>query len=94
MLRALPGAGESDPAEIEALKAAHAGHAKEVYSMKAATVHHASVEERLNFLEQMLGDSVDKHGKELAAGPGWCRLCARTRFCPSAALAFASPLHH
>mmetsp|Transcript_30169 Transcript_30169/g.76232 ORF Transcript_30169/g.76232 Transcript_30169/m.76232 type:complete len:187 (+) Transcript_30169:3-563(+) len=41
--------------------------AKDLDALKALHAHHATMAERLDYLEQLLGDSADKHATELAA---------------------------
>merc|ERR1719382_1816441 len=56
--------------ELKALKAAHEKHAgdtsRDMADLKALSTHHASIPERMDYLESLLGDSADKHSKELA----------------------------
>mmetsp|Transcript_105874 Transcript_105874/g.265100 ORF Transcript_105874/g.265100 Transcript_105874/m.265100 type:complete len:978 (+) Transcript_105874:186-3119(+) len=59
--------------ELADLKAAHekhaaamSKHAKDLDTVKGKSVHHASIEERLKYLEQVTGDSADKHNAQLA----------------------------
>jgi len=61
-------------AELQALKeahakfvAAHGKHAKDLEGLKALHAHHATMGERMAYLEKMLGDSADKHYEELQA---------------------------
>merc|ERR1712039_919367 len=60
--------------ELQALKEAHAKflashgkHAKDLDGLKALHAHHATMGERIDYLEKMLGDSADKHFEELQA---------------------------
>jgi hypothetical protein len=39
-------------------------HAKDLEDLKAMSAHHATVQEHLNYLEKLLGDSADKHAQE------------------------------
>mmetsp|Transcript_33690 Transcript_33690/g.98048 ORF Transcript_33690/g.98048 Transcript_33690/m.98048 type:complete len:184 (+) Transcript_33690:3-554(+) len=55
--------------ELQALRdahakfaAAHGKHAKDIESLRALQGHHATVEERLQFIEKAIGDSAEKHG--------------------------------
>lgn len=61
-------------AEIEALKASHAKHesslgkhAKDFEGFKGSFSSHATIEERLEYIEKAMGDSADKHSEELSA---------------------------
>lgn len=47
------------------LAEAHSKHAKEFAVLKAAGVAHASVSERVGYLEKVLGDSADRHEEEI-----------------------------
>mmetsp|Transcript_10058 Transcript_10058/g.27079 ORF Transcript_10058/g.27079 Transcript_10058/m.27079 type:complete len:424 (-) Transcript_10058:7-1278(-) len=47
--------------------AAHGKHAKDLEGLKALHAHHATMGERIEYLEKMLGDSADKHFEELQA---------------------------
>jgi chromosome segregation ATPase len=66
---------EKHAKEVAELKASHdkhavalSRHAKDLDQYKGGgQVHHASIEERLNYVERMIGDSADKHANELAA---------------------------
>merc|ERR1719193_2326895 len=56
--------------ELKALKTAHERHAGDMLQglkgLQGLQAHHASLPERMDYLEQVLGDSADKHAKELA----------------------------
>jgi len=61
-------------AEIEALKVAHSKHeaafgkhAKDFDALRTASAHHASLSERVVYMEKLLGDSADKHAAEVEA---------------------------
>merc|ERR1719229_349490 len=47
--------------------AAHGKQSKDVDSLKALHAHHATMGERIHYLEKALGDSADKHAEELQA---------------------------
>jgi len=55
--------------KLEALRAAHAKHtsefARHAKAVEAASGHHATLQERVAFVENVLGDSADKHASEL-----------------------------
>jgi chromosome segregation ATPase len=60
--------------ELEALRLAHtkheqahAGHVRDLQGIKAITEKHATVGERLDYVERMLGDSADKHAAAIEA---------------------------
>mmetsp|Transcript_956 Transcript_956/g.3389 ORF Transcript_956/g.3389 Transcript_956/m.3389 type:complete len:609 (+) Transcript_956:886-2712(+) len=59
--------------EVQMLKAAHNKHdiahgkyAKELEALKSAHAHHATIEERVGFLESLVNDSADNHSRDLA----------------------------
>jgi len=56
--------------ELEALKAAHARHAKDVQGAKAAQAHHASMAERFEYLEGALREASEKTDRALLAAAG------------------------
>jgi len=47
--------------------AALAKHAKEVEALKAGLAHHASLADRVSYVERLLGDSADKHSDEVSS---------------------------
>ncbi|MBT8139618.1 MAG: hypothetical protein KJP25_07605, partial [Gammaproteobacteria bacterium] len=57
--------------ELSALKAAHDKHAQ---GLEESGDRHASVDERIKYLEKLLGDSADKHARELKAEPSPAQL--------------------
>lgn len=65
--------------ELQALKEAHSKtasaqgkHAKHLESLQGLHSNHSSMNERMDYLESMLGDSAEKHAAELAAlVPRW-----------------------
>eukprot|EP00435_Cladocopium_sp_Y103_P040911 s2194_g11.t1 len=57
-------AREAHVASLESLKKAHGSLASEKQALEK---HHATLEERLDYLEKALGDSSDKHTRELEA---------------------------
>jgi len=58
---------EKHSSALSAVKDAHAKHVKELEAVKAAHAHHALLAERLAYLEEALGESADKHARELAS---------------------------
>mmetsp|Transcript_83133 Transcript_83133/g.211624 ORF Transcript_83133/g.211624 Transcript_83133/m.211624 type:complete len:270 (+) Transcript_83133:3-812(+) len=48
-------------------QASHGKTAKDLETMKVLQAHHATMGERVDYLEQTLGDSADKHAEEVAA---------------------------
>jgi len=61
----LGGCAQAHQKAVEALKASHAKHAKDLDGVKAAHAQHASMAQRVDYLESALGDSADKHAKAL-----------------------------
>merc|ERR1712048_1077370 len=60
---------DKDGLQLQGLKEAHAKHAaaqeRYVKDLDALKSHHASKSERLDYLEKVIGDSADQHGKKL-----------------------------
>merc|ERR1719464_1313862 len=72
--RTLGDSADKHQKELESLRVAHARHdaatgkhAGDLESLKAAHSHHAGMAERLAYIEKTLGDSADKHAREVAA---------------------------
>jgi len=70
----LADSGEKHSSELDALRHGHSKHteefraqAKDFATLKATAAHHDTVSQRLDHLEQRLGDSAEKHSAELAA---------------------------
>ncbi|CAE7573833.1 unnamed protein product, partial [Symbiodinium sp. CCMP2456] len=55
---------EATGSAVDGLKKAHANH---VSDQTARDAHHATLAERLDYLERMFGDSADMHAKQLKA---------------------------
>merc|ERR1719343_698645 len=51
---------ESTKEKVDALRADHHQHASDMQT------HHATMKQRLDYLEKLIGDSADKHAQELA----------------------------
>merc|ERR1719401_436658 len=70
--KTLGDSADKHAAQLEALKTTigkHAEvvakHAKDMETIKSAHAHHATLGERVDYLEKMMGDSADKHTEEL-----------------------------
>jgi len=68
----LGGSVDAHASEIDAVKALQSRHekdfgrhAKELEALKASHAHHASLAERVTYVERQLGDSADTHAREL-----------------------------
>ena len=58
---------EKHPAEVRYLKSQYADHGKEANAMKVDRAQHATMGQRMEYVEQMLGDSADKHAADIEA---------------------------
>mmetsp|Transcript_71998 Transcript_71998/g.211369 ORF Transcript_71998/g.211369 Transcript_71998/m.211369 type:complete len:1246 (+) Transcript_71998:73-3810(+) len=52
--------------DLESLKETQGRHARDLEQIKQANVHHSTMNQRMDYVEKVLGDSADKHAKVLA----------------------------